>query len=162
MEQAKLEGVPFSVLERRMLYITEPPEAVEDFVALNKEFDKAYSTEEYEAKVTRLLENAHARLSKRSASASLEWDAAVYALKNGNHYLVALWNQVPAKRSAHDSLKLLLSGLLLAAILGVAIFFTNKFGMKSPLAQRVILYPLIVLLAFGFVKLLGKATPPKL
>jgi len=161
MEQAQLEGVPFSDLERRMLYITEPPEVVEDFVALNEEFDKLYSTEEYEAKVTRLLENAYARLSNGGSSGSLQRDAAVRALKNGDHYLVVLLDQVPAQRPPHDWVKLLLSGALLVAILGVAIFFADNFGIKSALAQRVILYPLIVLLAVAFVKLLGKAKPPR-
>src|SRR5258707_12900645 len=161
MEQAKLEGVPFSDLERRMLYFTESPEAVADLVALNEEFDKVYSTEEYEPKVTRLLENAHARLSKRGASTSLELDAAAKALKNADHYLFVLLDQVPVERPPHDSLKLLVSGVLLVAVLMAAIFFADNFGVRSPLARRVIFYPVLVLLAYGLVKFLGGARPPR-
>jgi hypothetical protein len=38
-EQAQLEGVPFSDLERRMMYFTEIEEMPEDPIQLNEEFE---------------------------------------------------------------------------------------------------------------------------
>ncbi len=46
LEQARLEGVPFSDLEKRMMYFTEGKNAVEDPIALNEEFEAQYETKQ--------------------------------------------------------------------------------------------------------------------
>jgi len=50
-EQAALENVPLSDLEKRMMYFTETDECPEDPIALNDAFEAEYETDEYEAKV---------------------------------------------------------------------------------------------------------------
>jgi len=50
VEQARLEGVPLSDLEGRMMYFTETGEYPEDPLALNEEFQKEYETDEYDEK----------------------------------------------------------------------------------------------------------------
>ena len=90
VEQARLEGVPLSDLERRMMYFTEGPEAIEDPVSLNEEFEKQYDTIEYEAKLTKLLANAHRRLKTESPASVTEWNKAIETLQEGDHYLLAL------------------------------------------------------------------------
>jgi len=49
-EQAALENVPLSDLEKRMVYFTETDECPEDPIALNDAFEAEYDTAEYEAK----------------------------------------------------------------------------------------------------------------
>jgi len=116
-EQAALEGVPLSELEKRMMYFTESPDAVEDPVKLNEEFEAQYDSEEYESKVAKLLHNAHARIKKNPEKARL-WSDAIQTLCRGDHYLLVFWNQESestSERPPLDSLKLLGAGILVAA-----------------------------------------------
>jgi len=49
-EQAQLEGVPLSDLEKRMMYFTESDaSSCDDPLALNEEFDADYEMPNYEA-----------------------------------------------------------------------------------------------------------------
>lgn len=57
-EQASLEGVPLSDLEKRMMYFTESGYVPEDPIKLNDEFEADYNTAEYEAKIARLTHHA--------------------------------------------------------------------------------------------------------
>ncbi|MGB2634345.1 MAG: hypothetical protein WAM58_10450 [Candidatus Acidiferrum sp.] len=59
VEQAGLEGVPFSDLERRMMYFTESGEMPEDLFELYAAFDTEYESAEYENKVAKLMRHAH-------------------------------------------------------------------------------------------------------
>jgi len=45
-QQAAIEGIPLSDLERRMMYFTEGPDAVEDPVQLDEEFEAQYGDSE--------------------------------------------------------------------------------------------------------------------
>ena len=49
-EQAALEGVPLSDLEKRMMYFTETGEVREDAIDLNNALEAEYDTEQYETK----------------------------------------------------------------------------------------------------------------
>jgi hypothetical protein len=51
-EQALLEGVSLTDLEKRMMYFTEGAGATEDPVELNREFEAQYDTAKYEKKVS--------------------------------------------------------------------------------------------------------------
>ncbi len=46
-EQAALEGVPLSDLEKRMMYFTESGYIPEDPIKLNEEFEAEYDSDEY-------------------------------------------------------------------------------------------------------------------
>ncbi len=52
-EQAALEHVPLSDLEKRMMYFTETGECPEDPIALNDAFEAQYAKGEYEPKISR-------------------------------------------------------------------------------------------------------------
>jgi len=47
-EQAQLESVPLAELEKRMMYFTEGPDAIENPITLNEEFEEQFNTSEYE------------------------------------------------------------------------------------------------------------------
>src|SRR5437899_12457066 len=65
-EQAALEGVPLSDLEKRMMYFTESGYVPEDPIKLNEEFEAECDSDEYEAKISRLLHQAYGRLRKEN------------------------------------------------------------------------------------------------
>ena len=69
-EQAALEGVPLSNLEKRMMYFTESGYVPEDPIKLNEEFETEYDSDEYEAKISRLLHHAYYRLHKENDAAA--------------------------------------------------------------------------------------------
>jgi len=76
--------VPFSDLERRMMYFTETDECPEDSIALNDEFEAKYDSVDYEANISRLLHHAYLRLRKQNDSARRSWDLAIKCLRRGD------------------------------------------------------------------------------
>jgi hypothetical protein len=89
-EQAALEGVPLSDLEKRMMYFTESSNAVEDPGKLHEEFEAEYDTPEFEKKISRLMSHAWKRLGREDSQKALQWRKAVGALLKGDHYILVL------------------------------------------------------------------------
>jgi hypothetical protein len=89
-EQAALEGIPLSDLEKRMMYFTETGECPEDPLALNEEFEKEYDTDEYETKVKKLLANAHRRLKEERSPEVAKWQEGLKALDQTDDYILIL------------------------------------------------------------------------
>src|SRR6202043_1479496 len=85
-EQAQIEGVALSELEKRMMYFTESGYVPEDPIALNEEFEAQYDTAEYEAKIARLLGYAYKRARKENDETRRRFDAAIKCLRRGDHY----------------------------------------------------------------------------
>jgi hypothetical protein len=137
-EQAALEGVPLSDLEKRMMYFTEGPDAVEDPVKLNDEFEAQYGSEEYESKIARLLHHAHARVKKENPEGDRLWNDALRCLENGDHYILVLSGKNSSNSSAprppYDTLKLLGTALLVIALLMPLIYgyslVADRYGIS--------------------------------
>lgn len=108
------------------MYFTETDECPEDPIPLNDAFEAEYDTDEYEAKISKLMRHAHSRIKKENPEAARKWKEAIQELSKGDHYILVLCNEglyrltgVPTERPPYDSLKLLLAGLLLvAAVMG--------------------------------------------
>ena len=94
-EQAALENVPLSDLEKRMMYFPETGACPEDPIALNDAFEAQYDTGEYEPKISRLLHNAYQRLRQENDAARKNWDLAVKCLRRSDHYLLVMWDASP-------------------------------------------------------------------
>jgi len=94
-EQAALEGVPLSDLEKRMMYFTESGYVPEDPISLNDEFEAECNAEEYESKISRLLHHAYYRLRKENDVGRKNWDPAIRCLRRGDHYLLFMWDMSP-------------------------------------------------------------------
>jgi len=92
-EQASLEAVPLSDLEKRMMYFTENDEMPEDPLKLNDEFEAQFDSDEYEIKVSSLLQHAYARIMKENPLACSQWKEAIRTLSKGDHYLLVLWER---------------------------------------------------------------------
>jgi hypothetical protein len=132
-EQAALEGVSLSDLEKRMMYFTETEEMSEDFIKLNDEFEAQYDSEKYESKISRLLRHAHARAKKENSETVRLWAEAIRVLNKGDHYILVLWNESPSEeRPPYDSLKLLGTALLVIAV-GLCVFaLADHYGIHWP------------------------------
>src|ERR1700730_6766969 len=121
-EQAQMEGVALSELEKRMMYFTETGEMQEDFIQLNEDFEAEYDPDEYEAKIHGLMHRAYARVKKENPEMARRWKEAIRELGKGDHYLSVLWGEgllgasYPKERPRHDFLKLLGTALLLAIV----------------------------------------------
>lgn len=126
-EQAALENVPLTDLEKRMMYFTETDECPEDPIALNDAFEAEYDTDKYEEKVSGLLRHAYARLKKENPSSARTWDEAVQDLRKGDHYLLVFLEYAPIGYASNQSLfgwsfwKLLGIGILILVI-GIVVF----------------------------------------
>ena len=137
-EQAALENVPLSDLEKRMMYFTEVEECPEDPIALNEEFEAEYDTEKYEAKMSKLMRHARQRIKKGNPEAARQWKEAIRELSKGDHYILILCGEGldsvqvdPTERPPHDFLKLLGTAILVvAAFVGLA-FLGAHFGIFS-------------------------------
>ncbi len=101
---------------------TESDEAEENPIALNDEFRAAYDTEEYEAKVSKLLHQAYARAKKEKPRAAETWDEAIRQLKKGDHYILVLWNVRQPKEIGSDQLKIWVGAIALVGTVLILVF----------------------------------------
>jgi hypothetical protein len=133
-EQAALEGVPLSDLEKRMMYFTETGECPEDPIALNEEFEKEYETDEYETKVKKLLANAHRRLKEERSPAVAEWEQSLKVLDQTDDYILILCDRSPLARFGNPEAlpSVLLFGFRLGLLVLAAYMAWNilKFFLK--------------------------------
>jgi len=134
-EQAAIESISLSDLEKRMMYFTESEDAAEDPIKLNEEFEAECATTEYEAKVSKLLHHAYNRIKKENPETAREWDAALRVLRKGDHYILVLWDLPSSERPPYDQMKLLGAALLVIAV-GMALMFgyyslADRFGFYT-------------------------------
>jgi hypothetical protein len=159
-EQAALEGVPFSDLEKRMMYFTESDASCENPLELNEKFEAQFDTQKYEAKISRLLHRARERLKREDPAKARTWDQSIRALRKGDHYILVLWDiNPPSEHRIRDSFQLLGLSLLLVAGIGVVAVLAAKYNISldrfrgylpAPNPRReLILYVALILLAFG-------------
>jgi hypothetical protein len=95
LEEADLEHVHLSDVEKKMLYFTEVHPSLPDIYEINVEFERDYDSDEYEAKVVSLLKRA------RDRGPEQEWSDAIDALKQEDHYiLVMVYCAFPEYRKA--------------------------------------------------------------
>jgi hypothetical protein len=158
-EQAALENVPLSDLEKRMMYFTETGECPEDPGALNDAFEAAYDTAEYEAKVSKLMHHAYQRIKKENPETAHRWKEATKQLSKGDHYLLILEDvnhpkEHPRERPPHDSIKLLGAAILVASAMFVFAFVWDRIAAHFPdsfgwIARRLIVYSALALYFIG-------------
>ena len=94
-EQAQLDAVPLSDLEKRMMYFTESGEMPEDPIQLNDQFEAQYDTDQYEKKISRLMHHAYTRVRKENPESTRRWNDALKELRKGDHYILVLWGADP-------------------------------------------------------------------
>jgi hypothetical protein len=130
-EQAALEHVPLTDIEKRMMYFTESdPDSCDNPIELNDDFERQYDTPEYEAKVSRLLHHAYKRLKQEDPERARRWNEAIRVLLKGDHYFLVLWDtEPPSDQPVRDFLRPFGVGLLIAAGIAIATFFAVKYNV---------------------------------
>lgn len=171
-EQAALENVPLSGLEKRMMYLTETGECAEDPAALNDAFEAEYDTKTYEKKISLLMAQAYRRIKRENPEKLRLWNNAFGVLSKGDHYLLLFWRQ-NKRRSPRMWPTYVLGALAVASLYLLMLFlFGNRGGMRrgqqtpidkyipslSPLVQHTLqLLFLVALLLAVFPQLFSKA-----
>jgi hypothetical protein len=151
VQQAEIEGVSLSDLEKRMMCFTEGADAAEDPTQLNQEFEANFDNDEYERKISTLLHHAYKRIKNQNPEAVREWEEAVRTLRKGDHYILVLWDlEVPTDRSSHDSLYVLVSALAIIAALFAFASYEDQISRHLPdlPIPHWIALRLVILLAF--------------
>jgi hypothetical protein len=90
LEEAELEHVHLSDVEKKMLYFTEVHPSLPDIYEINAEFERDYDSDEYEGKVAGLLKKARGRDNSSSSIREQEWNDAIDALKEEDHYILVM------------------------------------------------------------------------
>jgi hypothetical protein len=127
--EAEFEQVKLSEVEKKMLYFTEVHPSLPDIYEVNSEFEREYDSDEYEAKIARILKNARDRERRSEPSRDQTWNDALNALKHEDHYiLVLIYRAFPEYRKsllpthrARDYMIYIAIGIaLVLAIIGIA------------------------------------------
>src|SRR5712671_2835107 len=148
-EQAQLEGVPLSELEKRMMYFTETGEMREDFLQLNEDFEAEYDTDEYETKIAKLLGHAYKRACKENDETGRRFDAAIKCLRRGDHYLLVMWDMRPASHLGGASRLDLMIGWGIGTLIFAGFYAIRWFaGRFTPPNVRII-QGIVVILVLG-------------
>jgi hypothetical protein len=151
-EQARIEAVALSELEKRMMYFTESGEMREDFLNLNEEFEAEYDTDEYEAKIAKLLGHAYKRAGKENDETRRRFDTAIKCLRRGDHYLLVMWDMRPASNWLRAPDRNVVIGWSLGALI-LAGFYAIRWSagrFTPPNAQTVrIIQGILVILILG-------------
>jgi hypothetical protein len=148
-EQAALENVPLSEVEKKMTYFTESdPASCADPLELNDEFEAQFDTPEYEAKMSRLLQHAYDRLKVEDSERKRVWDQSIRELRKGDHYVLVLWDVAPpSEHPTRDTFKLVGIGPLIAMGFGIAVIVAVKYNIDVERYRKVLLLIFVV----GFV-----------
>jgi hypothetical protein len=93
VDEAEVEQVNLSEIEKKMLYFTEVHPSLPNTYEVNAEFAREYDSDEYEAKIARLLKNARDRDGHSSLNREQEWKDALGALKHEDHYILVMVHQ---------------------------------------------------------------------
>lgn len=126
--EARGLGVPFSAVERKMLYASQhgwtPPEMDE----VQDAFDRYHEPVEYELKVANLIRMVRIDAAAARPDELKDWDAAVQALRGENHYLLELIEAAEGPRRREGSLwKLVLMAVgIIGASVAVAFWFARR------------------------------------
>jgi hypothetical protein len=151
-EQAQLEGVALSELEKRMMYFTESGYVPEDPIALNEEFEAQYETDAYEAKVANLLHHAYDRARKENDEARRRFDCAIKSLRRGDHYLLVMWDALGEVGIASVSSRTYLIGLLVGAFVLAGFYavawFTRHVTPPNPRIIQAVVVIVILCVVF--------------
>jgi hypothetical protein len=130
-QQAAIDGVPLSDLEKRMMYFSESDDSCEDPIALNTEFEAQYNSEEYEPKIARLLKNAYSQIRKENQDQKRNWDEAIRVLQKGDHYILVLWDiSPPSEHPTRDFFKHMGIGVLIAILIAIGIIVVTVLRGK--------------------------------
>jgi hypothetical protein len=92
VDQALLEGIPFSEIERKMLFFSEAHPSLPDMYEVLNEFNQTYNMFPYERTVSTLICNAFRR-DREDAALAQQWEDARKSLRWEDHYINVMLKQ---------------------------------------------------------------------
>ena len=120
-QQAAIQGITLSDLEKRMMYFTEWDDSGGNPIELNEQFESQYDTPRYETKIAGLMRNAHKRIKNENSETKGRWDEAIKVLSKGDHYILVLWRTSPPREHpVHDVVIYVGIGILFVAVIVMA------------------------------------------
>jgi hypothetical protein len=131
VEEAQLENIPLSEVERKMLYFTESGWTLPDIMKVNQDFDCEYDQDEYEHKIAKLVRNADKRIRRGARDDYDKWWAAIRFLEREDHYILIMI-RLAGLRPRRDRLRLLTTGLGIVTVFLTAIFLAIKYDIHVP------------------------------
>jgi glutaredoxin-related protein len=125
-QEARRHNTSLSELERKMLYFSEVCPTLPDMMEVAEKFEAEYDTEKYEKKIRDLSRKAFERDRKESPEIAQLWRDAIKVLRKEDHYVLVMLDvpgpaTLDVPRSGADLAKLLVAGLVVAAMLVGAI-----------------------------------------
>ena len=161
-QQAALDNVLLSDIERRMLYFTESDETTcEDPFSLNDAFESQVSdTAQYEAKLSRLFDHAHKRLKKSDPAKQKLWEDAIRTLRMGDHYILMMCDSkrssIASERTSAAGQRVITTGMIGLLLFWISVtLIQDKRVPESVSASVMIVAFLLCLLALFFLVLQG-------
>jgi hypothetical protein len=132
IEQAEVEQVSISEVERKMPHFTEVHPCLADTYEVNAWFEQDYDSDQYEAQVATLLKTARNRDREQLPEGDQKWEDALNALKEEDHYILVMTEQAFARGSVSRSSRLqdflicVAVGVGLVLILLLFVLFSNS------------------------------------
>jgi hypothetical protein len=105
LQEADVSHVPLPDVERKMLHFTEQHSTLPDLLGVNAQFESECNAEEYEAKIANLLRSARER-DEASANREQEWNDAIEALRQEDHYILVMVGQAFGRGAASQGHRL--------------------------------------------------------
>ncbi|MGH9829066.1 MAG: hypothetical protein ACREDR_38090 [Blastocatellia bacterium] len=150
LQEAAVESISISEIERKMLYFSEQQQEPDDLFEVNAQFDEQYNAQEYEAKIAGLIKRAYERDKGSSDQLAQQWLDQIRALQREDHYILVMVSQAKI-RLPGDGARLVASTAALAAILGAAIFISLKFDLSTSEARTLLWTTIFAMVAVWIV-----------
>jgi hypothetical protein len=131
VEEAQIENVALSEIERKMLYFTESGWTLPDIMEVSEDFDREYNQAKYEKKIAKLVSKADRRIRKGSHDDYDKWWAAIRFLQREDHY-ISVMIRLAGLRPRGDKLRLLATALGIVVCFLVWIFISIKYNIPMP------------------------------
>lgn len=128
VEEATREGVPLSEIERKMLFFSEGGWTLPDMKEVSDAFDREYDQNDYEKKITDLIQHLDKRLRKENPVEHDDWRSAIDFLKRRDHYINVMISHA-GLRPRGDRLKLWATGFALVAAIGCMAILAAKYNV---------------------------------
>ncbi len=108
-----------------MLYFSETAWTLPDMAEINDEFGSSCDQDEFERKIAGIVRNIQ-RAPRPDSGEEPNWNRAVRALRNEDHYLLVLIDAAGTARPRGDFIKLVLTGLVIVGVVvAAALFFAD-------------------------------------
>jgi hypothetical protein len=130
VEQAESDHVQLSEVEKKMLHFTEVHPTLPGIYEVNAEFDRDYNSNEYEAKIAKLLKRAHDH-DAQSPDREEQWKDALDARKKEDHYILVMVSQAFGSGTSGNGNRIRDSLIYLGVGVGIVLIIVVKTFWNS-------------------------------